>query len=124
MKAKYKPGQQVYFLICGRYVMSAIVVTASPWFVTIRFSKRAGECIIRLPYSRIFSTEEEARQTTGINIYNHSNCSNLKTPTYNIFRASTGLLIYSFIVLFTGFVYAIFLTIYKHLIRYVHFEPT
>ena len=62
MKAKYKPGQQVYFLICGRYVMSAIVVTTSPWFVTIRFSKRAGECIIRLPYSRIFSTEEEARQ--------------------------------------------------------------
>lgn len=60
MKSKYKPGQQVYFLICGRYVTKAAVVTASSWFVTIRFNKKAGETIIRLPYNRIFSTEEEA----------------------------------------------------------------
>ena len=62
MNIKYKTGQQVYFLICGRYVTKAAVVTASPWFVTIRFSKQEKDCIIRLPYSRIFSTEEEARQ--------------------------------------------------------------
>ena len=62
MKAKYKPGQQVYFLICGRYVTKATVVTASSWFVTIRFNKNAGESIIRLPHNRIFTTEEEARQ--------------------------------------------------------------
>ena len=62
MKAKYKPGQQVYFLICGRYVMKAAVVTASSWFVTIRFSKKTADCVIRLPYSRIYTTEEEARQ--------------------------------------------------------------
>lgn len=62
MKSKYQPGQQVYFLICGRYVTKATVVKASPWFVTIWFSKKEEDCIIRLPYSRIFSTEEEARQ--------------------------------------------------------------
>jgi hypothetical protein len=62
MNTKYKPGQQVYFLICGRYVTKAAVVTASPWFVTIRFSKKAEECVIRLPNGRIFLTEEEARQ--------------------------------------------------------------
>lgn len=59
MKAKYKPDQQVYFLICGRYVTKATVVTASSWFVTIRFNK---ESIIRLPHNRIFATEEEARK--------------------------------------------------------------
>ena len=62
MKFKYKPNQQVYFLICGRYVTKAAVVKASPWFATIRFSKKEEDCIIRLPYGRIFSTEEEARQ--------------------------------------------------------------
>ena len=62
MKSKYKPDQQVYFLICGRYVTKATVVTASSWFVTIRFNKNAGESIIRLPHNRIFTTEEEARQ--------------------------------------------------------------
>lgn len=62
MKAKYKIGQHVYFLICGKYVTKAFVVTASSSFVTIRFSKRAEECIIRLPCGRIFSTEEEARK--------------------------------------------------------------
>ena len=49
MITKYKNGQQVYFLICGRYVTKATVVTASSWFVTIRFNKNAGESIIRLP---------------------------------------------------------------------------
>lgn len=62
MKTKYKSGQQVYFLICGRYVTKATVVTASSWFVTIRFNKNAGESIIRLPHNRIFATEEEARK--------------------------------------------------------------
>jgi hypothetical protein len=62
MKAKYKPGLQVYFLICGRYITKATIVTSSPWFVTIRFSKRKDDCIIRLPYGRIFTTEEEARR--------------------------------------------------------------
>ena len=61
MKSKYKPDQQVYFLICGRYVTKAKVVTASSWFVTIRFNKNEGESIIRLPHKRIFATEEEAR---------------------------------------------------------------
>jgi hypothetical protein len=61
MKSKYKPDQQVYFLICGRYVTKATVVTASSWFVTIRFNKNEGESIIRLPHKRIFATEEEAR---------------------------------------------------------------
>ena len=60
MKSKFKPNQQVYFLICGRYVTKAMVVTASSWFVTIRFNKNAGESIIRLPHNRIFATEEEA----------------------------------------------------------------
>ena len=62
MKSKYKPGLQVYFLICGRYVTKATIVTSSPWFVTIRFRKREDDCIIRLPYGRIFTTEEEARR--------------------------------------------------------------
>ena len=62
MKFKYKPNQQVYFLICGRYVTKAAVVTSSSCFVTIRFSKKEEDCVIRLPYSRIFSTEEGARQ--------------------------------------------------------------
>ena len=62
MKSNYKPNQQVYFLICGRYVTKAAVVTASSWFVTIRFNKNAGESIIRLPHNRIFATEEEARK--------------------------------------------------------------
>lgn len=62
MTNNYKPGQQVYFLICGRYVTKAIVVTSMPGFVTIRFSKREDDCIIRLPYGRIFTTEEEARR--------------------------------------------------------------
>lgn len=62
MKSKYKPGQQVYFLICGRYVTKAVVVTASSWFVTIRFNKNVGESIIRLPHNRISATEEEARK--------------------------------------------------------------
>ena len=62
MKEKYQPGQQVYFLICGRYVTKAAVVSSSSCFVTIRFSKKEEDCVIRLPYSRIFSTAEEARQ--------------------------------------------------------------
>ena len=62
MKPKYQSGQQVYFLICGRYVTKAAVVTASQWFVTIRFSKKVEDCVIRLRYSRIFSTVEEARK--------------------------------------------------------------
>ena len=62
MNIKYQPGQQVYFLICGRYVTKAAVVTSSSCFVTIRFSKKKEDCVIRLPYSRIFSTAEEARQ--------------------------------------------------------------
>ena len=60
MKTKYEPGQHVYFLICGRFVTPATVVTASSWFVTIRFRKNTDESIIRLPYNRIFPTEEEA----------------------------------------------------------------
>ena len=60
MKTKYEPGQHVYFLICGRFVTPATVVTASSWFVTIRFRKNTDESIIRLPYNRIFATEEEA----------------------------------------------------------------
>jgi hypothetical protein len=60
MKDKYQPGQQVYFLICGKHITKASVVSVSSSFVTIRFSKRVEECVIRLPYSRIFSTEAEA----------------------------------------------------------------
>lgn len=60
MKTKYEPGQHVYFLICGRHVTKATVVMASSWFVTIRFNKNAAESIIRLPFNRIFATEEEA----------------------------------------------------------------
>ena len=77
MKAKYKPGQQVYFLICGRYVMKAAVVTASSWFVTIRFSKKEGDCVIRLPYSRIFFTEQEARK------HIHPNLPPIQTEAQN-----------------------------------------
>ena len=62
MKTKYEPGQHVFFLICGRFVTPATVVTASSWFVTIRFNKNTDESIIRLPYNRIFATEEEARE--------------------------------------------------------------
>ena len=62
MKPKYEPGQHVYFLICGRFVTPATVVTASSWFVTIRFRKNTDESIIRLPHNRIFATEEEARK--------------------------------------------------------------
>ena len=57
MKTKFEPGQHVYFLICGRFVTPATVVTASSWFVTIRFRKNTDESIIQLPYNRIFATE-------------------------------------------------------------------
>ncbi len=60
MNPKYKSGQYVYFLICGRYVTRATVIISSSWFVTISFRKQDDDCIIRLPYSRIFPTEEEA----------------------------------------------------------------
>ena len=62
MKTKFEPGQQVYFLICGRHVTKATVVMASSWFITIRFNKNAAESIIRLPHNRIFATEEEAEE--------------------------------------------------------------
>ncbi len=61
MLVKFKPSQRVYFLISGRYITEAEVVTASSWFVMIKFKKKE-ECIIRLPYSRIFLTKEEAVQ--------------------------------------------------------------
>lgn len=62
MMTKYKPGQRVYFLISGRFVTEAIVVTSSSWFVTIEFNKKDDVCIIRLPYSRIFATKNIAEQ--------------------------------------------------------------
>ncbi len=62
MKAKYKPGQHIYFLVCGRFVTKASVVTSNSYFVTISFRKQDDDCIIRLPYGRIFPTEEEARK--------------------------------------------------------------
>ena len=62
MKSKYESGQQVYFLICGHLVTKATVVSTSSWFVTIRFRKHSDECIIRLPYNRIFATEEAAQR--------------------------------------------------------------
>ena len=60
MNSKYKPGQQVYFLICGRYVTKATVVASTSWFITIRFSKKTEDCFFRLPHNRLFTTEEEA----------------------------------------------------------------
>ncbi len=62
MNQKFKTKQHVYFLICGRYVTKATVIMASSWFVTISFRKLDDDCIIRLPYGRIFPTEEEARK--------------------------------------------------------------
>lgn len=61
MLVKFESGQHVYFLISGRYITEAEVVAASSWFVTIKF-KKTEDCIIRLPYSRIFRTKEEANQ--------------------------------------------------------------
>lgn len=60
MKDKYQPGQQVYFLICGKFVTKASVVASSPSFVTIKFSKKTEDCVIRLLHNRIFTTEAEA----------------------------------------------------------------
>ncbi len=62
MKAQYKPGQHIYFLVCGRYITKATVITASSYFVTISFRKQDEDCIIRLPQNRIFATEEDARR--------------------------------------------------------------
>ena len=62
MKEKFARGQIVYFLISGRIITEAVVVSPSSWFITIRFTKNSGECIIRLPNNRIFTTEEEARK--------------------------------------------------------------
>ncbi len=62
MNQKFKAKQHVYFLICGRYVTQASVITANSWFVTICFRKYEEDCIIRLPQNRIFTTEEEARR--------------------------------------------------------------
>ena len=59
MNPNFNIGQRVYFLISGRLVTEAIVVSASSGFVTIKFKKRE-ECIIRLPYNRIFLTKQEA----------------------------------------------------------------
>ena len=61
MKPKYNAGQHVYFIISGRFVTEAVVVAASSGFVTIRFKKNE-DCIIRLPYHRIFLTKEEAQK--------------------------------------------------------------
>lgn len=61
MKTKFCVGQHVYFIISGRFIKEAVVVSSSSWFITIRFKKKE-DCIIRLPISRIFSTEEEAKQ--------------------------------------------------------------
>ena len=61
MLVKFKSGQHIYFLISGRYITEAEVVTASSWFVMIKFKKKE-DCIIRLPHSRIFLTKEEAVQ--------------------------------------------------------------
>ncbi len=61
MGIKFKPNQHVFFLICGRYITEASVVTASSWFVTITFKKKEENCIIRLPYNRLFATKEEAQ---------------------------------------------------------------
>ena len=58
---KFKSGQHIYFLISGRYITEAEVVAVSSWFVTIKFKKKE-DCIIRLPYNRIFRTKEEASQ--------------------------------------------------------------
>ena len=59
MNPKFNIGQRVYFLISGRLVTEAIVVSASSGFVTIKFRKKE-DCIIRLPYNRIFLTKQEA----------------------------------------------------------------
>ncbi len=61
MKPGFKVGQQVFFLISGRLLKEAVIVAVSSGFVTIRFRKKE-ECIIRLPYGRIFPTKEEALQ--------------------------------------------------------------
>jgi hypothetical protein len=61
MKTKFSVGQHVFFIISGRFIKEAVVVSSSSWFVTIRF-KKIEDCIIRLPINRIFSTEEEAKQ--------------------------------------------------------------
>ena len=61
MKTKFCVGQHVYFIISGRFIKEAVVVSSSSWFVTIRFKKKE-DCIICLPINRIFTTEEEARQ--------------------------------------------------------------
>ena len=62
MKNLYEPGQQVYFLTSGHVITESTVVKSSSWLVTIRFNKTHDESIIRLPYSRIYSTKEEARK--------------------------------------------------------------
>ena len=59
MKEKHKRGQLVYFLISGRIITEAVVMSSSSWFVTIWF-KKSEDCIIRLPHNRIFATKEEA----------------------------------------------------------------
>ena len=59
MNPKFNIGQRVYFLISGRLVTEAIVVSASSGLVTIKFRKKE-DCIIRLPYNRIFLTKQEA----------------------------------------------------------------
>ena len=59
MKPRFNAGQHVFFLISGRFIKEAVVIAASSGFVTIRFKKK-DECIIRLPYNRIFLTKEEA----------------------------------------------------------------
>ena len=61
MKEKFQRGQLVYFLISGRIITKAVVISSSSWFVTIRF-KKSEECIIRLPHNRIFASKEEAEK--------------------------------------------------------------
>lgn len=61
MKEKFQRGQLVYFLISGRIITKAVVISSSSWFVTIRF-KKSEECVIRLPHNRIFASKEEAEK--------------------------------------------------------------
>ena len=61
MKPKFYSGQHVFFLISGRFVTEAIVVSASSGLITIKFMKKE-ECIIRLPHNRFYHTKEEAQK--------------------------------------------------------------
>ena len=73
MKTKFCIGQHVYFIISGRFIKEAVVVSSSSWFVTILF-KKEEECmeyiveVVAKGYCRVEAKNETAAEQIAENL--------------------------------------------------------